>query len=559
MSNERKVIKEIEEVCGQTLRRLNMQSYDQMDNVYNYDKEDKIIMLSLDLTTLDLDEKKLQRLGESVKKLKHIERFLLKCPKDDLPEWFKDVDYVKELLLKNCYLTSLPDGIKEFKNLTYLNLINNELRNLPDWLPTLPELKVIEFGLRDPNIDLNQENVSIIETLLNKGVTIKSPIINLHVKLGIPLDQLNIIRNFKDGYNLVRFDTMKSIKDPYHYDYWGNIHLCVFEGKIRQMAAYSYGLKELPEDFGKLDGLIYLKLSDNQIESLPESFGELKELKELDLSNNSLKNLPDSFVNLTSIIKLNLCNNQFGEIPTELWALKELTELNLANNPLSTQESNITQKVPDLIRKYLRKKATIRVFISHAVIDFEGYRIRELVDYLGNQKEISQVFFCEADLAGNIDEWMLKTVQNCQLLLFVATNKSVFHSPDCANELQLANKFSIPIIPLKGEDVEWSDLTEKNLSRELGLEFDKGDFNTFCNNLYKYILNFKQEIDLMDREARQQGVMDIYERFRLMLEDKLGAIQKEMKDLVDKNTKTISALEERIASLEKRIAKLLIA
>ena len=186
----------------------------------------------------------------------------------------------------------------------------------------------------------------------------------------------------------------------------------------------------------------------NQLASLPESIGELHNLKELMLSGNNVTSLPESFVNLTSLQKLDLSNNKFKEIPTQLWALKEVTNLDLGGNPLSVEENTITQKVPDLIRDYLRKKATIKIFISHAVIDFGPYRIGEFVEFLEKQKEISQVFFCEEDLAGNIDEWMLDAVQKCQLILFIGTNKSVFDSVDCANELQLADKFSIPVIPL---------------------------------------------------------------------------------------------------------------
>ncbi|KKN37246.1 hypothetical protein LCGC14_0765370 [marine sediment metagenome] len=158
-----------------------------------------------------------------------------------------------------------------------------------------------------------------------------------------------------------------------------------------------------------------------------------------------------------------------------------------------------------------------------------------------NQKEISQVFFCEEDLAGNIDEWMLDAVQKCQLMLFIGTRKSVLNSPDCANELQFADKFSIPVIPIKGYDIDWPDLAEINLSRELGLEFDKENFNEFFINLYQYILNFKQEIDLMDKEGRQKGVTDIYERFRLMLDETINDIKRKIDDLAERITK----LEEK--------------
>ena len=234
-----------------------------------------------------------------------------------------------------------------------------------------------------------------------------------------------------------------------------------------------------------------------------------------------------------------LSNNQFDEIPTVLWPFKDLTEFNISNNPLNDEEKTIIQKNPDAIREYLRKKATIAIFISHAVIDFEPYQIENLVNFLKNQKEISEAYFCEEDLAGNIDEWMLDTVQKSQLLLFIGTKKSVFNSADCDNELQLADKYSIPIIPLKGNDIDWTDLAEKNLSRELGLEYDKDNFEEFCNDLYKYIYNFKREIDLMGEKERQKGIINIYERFRLILDEKLSDINRKLTEL-----------DERIKKLE---------
>ena len=158
------------------------------------------------------------------------------------------------------------------------------------------------------------------------------------------------------------------------------------------------------------------------------------------------------------------------------------------------------------------------------------------------QKEISEVYFCEEDLAGNIDQWMLDAVQKCQLILFIGTNKSVYNSADCANELQLADKFSIPVIPIKGFDVDWPNLAERNLSRELGLEFDKDNFDAFCEDLYKYIENFKREINLMEKEERHLGIIDIYERFRLMMDEKLSEIYRKIDDLAEK----VNNLEKRI-------------
>ena len=542
--DERKVMESIQELCGVPFKRVNMHGYDTIENLYNFNEEGTIIMIGLDLSKLKLDSKKLQLLGDLVLKFKKIERFLIKSAEDKLlPDWFTELTNIKDLILKNSFLKTIPEGLKNFKNLTVLNLLNNEITNLPGWLLNLPELKKLNLGSKVPNLELSQENIEILKALYNKNVEVNNLVFRMHFELGLPLDQIKIVRSIRNinGENIVKGSKIDSIDASYIMNKW-IIDLQVLDGRIVHLSIFDNKLKELPEDFGKIKGLSKLLISNNQLESLPESFGELQDLKELNLSNNQLKTLPESFVNLTLLTKLDLSNNQFSEIPTQIWALKELTELKLDNNPLSSEENTIIQKVPDLIRKYLRKKATIRVFISHAVADFEPYHIKDLVDYLEMQKEISQVFFCEEDLAGNIDEWMLDAVQKCQLILFIGTQKSVFNSPDCANELQLADKFSIPVIPLKGHDINWPDLAEINLSRELGLEYDKENFSEFFKDLYKYILNFKQEIDLMDKESRQKGITDIYERFRLMLDETISDVKRKMDNIAER----ISKLEEKI-------------
>jgi hypothetical protein len=334
---------------------------------------------------------------------------------------------------------------------------------------------------------------------------------------------------------------MNSVDEPWMDPRSSGVKLRVFDGKILQMGINDVSLDRLPEDLGELKDLNYLSVAGCKLTSLPESLGELENLRELILFGNNLTSLPESFVNLKNLQNLDLSNNQFKEIPTQLWALNEVIELKLGGNPLTPEENTIIQKVPDLIREYLREKATIIVFISHAVVDFGPYRIGDLVEYLEKQKEISQVFFCEEDLAGNIDEWMLNAVQKSQLILFIGTNKSVFNSADCANELQLADKFSIPVIPLKGKDIDWPDLAEKNLSRELGLEYNIENFDEFCADVYKYIENFKREINLMEKEERRLGIIDIYERFRLMLDESLSDIKRKL-----------DALEKRITQLETK-------
>ncbi len=478
----------------------------------------------------------------------------------DLPEWLKELVNLELLYLERNQLTFIPECLKELINLTVLDLSDNQITSLPEWLMELKSLRTLVLG-GNRNFEVNQKNIDVFKALDNKIKNMPG-LFALNIKKGVPKEQIEIINdllkinNFVDDFKIVYW---KDFDEEFKSDYEDQhiIDIRTKEGEIAKIGIIGpkYGskrIKTLPENFGELKHLPHFTLRNHKLESLPNSFGDLLKLEVLDLSKNSLKSLPDSFINLTSITKLNLSVCQFTKIPEQLWAFKELTELKMDNNPLSNEENNIIENTPELIREYLRKKATIRIFISHAVIDFEPYRIGDLVDYLEKQKEISQVFFCEEDLAGNIDEWMLDAIQKCQLILFIGTNKSVFKSVDCANELQLADKFSIPVIPLKCKDVDWPDLAERNLSRELGLEYDTENFDDFCSNVYKYIENIKREINLLEKEERRLGIMNIYERFRLMLNEKLSEMFRKMDDLAKKIEK-IDDLAEIIAKLEEKV------
>jgi len=508
------------------------------------------------LKKADLNNNQLITLPESLSNLKKLERIDLKLNKlTFLPESIGYLESVIELHAENNQLTSLPNTIEGMKALEWLDLSNNNLTSLPSSLKKLDNLKTISlngnnldsipefltelkslqnFGFSGKDVNYYRANMDIIKKLREMKVSIpRLPPIFWFYYREIPEHLIELLPQIcsRRSPRLILDATISETEDFYVY---------VEENKIVGFNIVNQYIKNLPDNFGDFRDLKFLNLTRNKISSLPSSIGNCVNLEVVNLSNNQVTELPDTFRNLTLIKNLNLSNNKFTEIPTQLWALKDLTELDLSNNPFTPEDLTVSKKIPELILDYLRKKATIQVFISHAVIDFESYHIGELVEYLKKQREISEVYFCEADLAGNIDEWMLETVQKCQLLLFIATKKSVFDSVDCANELQLADKYSIPVIPIKGYDVEWPDLAEKKLSRELGLEFDKENFNDFCVSLYKYIENFKREIDLFGKKEREKGITDIYERFRLIMDEKFDEI-----------IRKISNIEERISKLEK--------
>jgi hypothetical protein len=140
-------------------------------------------------------------------------------------------------------------------------------------------------------------------------------------------------------------------------------------------------------------------------------------------------------------------------------------------------------------------KRGIRIFITHAVNDYSRYRINEIAQFLENQKGIRYVYYCEADLTGNIDAWMQKTVPRCQILLFISTERSL-NSDDCATELKIARGKGMTIIPILGVGLSWDDLKKLEVHREIGASFDPMEFEDFCNKLYQqiqiYIKSLKQ-------------------------------------------------------------------
>jgi len=155
-----------------------------------------------------------------------------------------------------------------------------------------------------------------------------------------------------------------------------------------------------------------------------------------------------------------------------------------------------------LISRHSIQAKKFRIFVSHAVKDFEDYRVSELARYLESQKEISHAYFCEEDLVGNIDDWMRKTVPRCQLLIFFATEKSL-KSEDCIDEIKIARKNGIQIRPVLGVNLEWEDLEDLNINRELGERYDPLKFKSFCEKVYGYVLKYKEDLKKDSIEKKQ--------------------------------------------------------
>ncbi|XP_031260376.1 plant intracellular Ras-group-related LRR protein 3-like [Pistacia vera] len=100
-------------------------------------------------------------------------------------------------------------------------------------------------------------------------------------------------------------------------------------------------LRFLPEDFGKLHGLLVLNLSRNELKVIPDSIAGLKKLEELDVSSNLLESLPDSIGLLLSLKVLNVSGNKLNNLPESIAGCSSLVELDASFNNLAFLPANM--------------------------------------------------------------------------------------------------------------------------------------------------------------------------------------------------------------------------
>lgn len=74
----------------------------------------------------------------------------------------------------------------------------------------------------------------------------------------------------------------------------------------------------------------------------------------------------------------------------------------------------------------------------------------------------------------------------------------------CLHELKLVETHHNGIIPTKGTDITWTNLTQIDLGEDydlkdtLGLEFNSKKFKQFCEELYEYIKKYKHEVNVFE-------------------------------------------------------------
>ncbi|MEJ2251221.1 MAG: leucine-rich repeat domain-containing protein, partial [Candidatus Lokiarchaeota archaeon] len=353
----------------------------------------------------------------------------------------KEIPQIKD------YVTSMVVGGKiEGSNIVELGLHQCGLINLPTSIGNLTSLRklYIEFNKLNtlPQSISNLQSLEQLQLNSNKFATIPESISTLQSLKELYMNNNNIT-------NLP--DSIKNLK------------------MLKVLSLYNNKIAFLPENVGDLSNLQKLDLWDNQLSSLPQSILKLQSLQTLDLSGNNLKELPDAIASLSSLTELKINNNELNSLPESFSQLQRLKHLELENNNWTGEWADIAKKDISTILKLCRKLNGMYVFISHAWADQDKYQIVKLKDLLEqgcikrennlNLNIIHDVIICEEDVVDDIWNFMTEFVPKSHILLFIATNNSIT-SEACGYELFLANKFDLEILPIKGDDLNWDELTK---------------------------------------------------------------------------------------------------
>jgi hypothetical protein len=289
-----------------------------------------------------------------------------------------------------------------------------------------------------------------------------------------------------------------------------------------------------------------MDLNFNQLTILPESIGNLPALETLDLHGNQFKILPESIGDLSSLKGLYLNNNKLKVLPKYFWDLKSLENLNLQDNLWEGEWKGIEQYTIETVLQRSRQISPIIIFISFSKDDKKKYRMNNLKQNLKGEKEILEVHI-------NGEE----NISKSQLLLFIATKNST-NDEKCFRELRLANSYGIGIIPIKGADISFNDLSKIDLGgyyqlkNKLGFEFDGTHCKKFCNELYEHIKKYKREVNVFKRElsesieSEQRQIEKQWETIKLIWEKFIES--NEFQVNIEKNSELFKKLLKKLKS-----------
>ncbi|MGJ5632248.1 COR domain-containing protein, partial [Nostoc sp. CALU 1950] len=134
-------------------------------------------------------------------------------------------------------------------------------------------------------------------------------------------------------------------------------------------------LTTLPEAITHLQKLTWLDLYDNKLTTLPEAIARLQQLTYLYLNGNELTTLPEAIARLQKLTDLDLSHNQLTTLPEAITRLQQLTDLDLVGNPIEKPPPEIVKQGIKAIQNYFRQlqaEGTDYIYEAKLLIIGEG-------------------------------------------------------------------------------------------------------------------------------------------------------------------------------------------
>jgi len=334
---------------------------------------------------------------------------------------------LEELWLQKNQLTRIPEEIGELNFLIILYLHDNQLEWLPD------DLCNIYSGLEE----FSANNNLLCNLTVPDCISYENDVGNQFCSTGgcpphhferegycVYESDYNILQNFLDlnpeSQSLPAQTGIPNLASECVNDQWWD------EGRLVEISFQHKKLSsEIPENFGDLDKLKILRLTDNQITGeIPENITNLINLKILKLNSNSLSgSIPENIGALSNLDSLYLSYNSLtGEIPSSITEIDSLTYLAFNNNMLTGIVPEQIGSIDSL--KYL--------YFDQNLLS------GEIPQSIGNLKNIKRLYLHTNQLSGLIPENICTIYDNNEYAqLMLEYNQFCPPYPDCIPEHHL--------------------------------------------------------------------------------------------------------------------------
>ncbi|XOV90906.1 MAG: leucine-rich repeat domain-containing protein [Bacteroidota bacterium] len=221
---------------------------------------------------------------------------------------FEKLDFIKELYLNSCNLTSLDPSFYQMRGISELQMQGNKLRGLPDGISSM-------------------ENLTKVSFYGNELATLPNDLFDLKKLLAIDLyyNQLKVI--------------------PYELGNLSNLEVLYLAHNE---------LYDIPPSIGQLNNLEELYLHHNKFSVLPEEISKLKNLKVVRVNDNFLMEFPDQILKLDLLKDIDVSNNQISTIPTDISELERLKLFTYNGNEIDF-ESHKNQNLVAVLYKMIER------------------------------------------------------------------------------------------------------------------------------------------------------------------------------------------------------------